>query len=250
MPASKHRVRRNVRGGVAAGAVLVAVSLTAGAVYTGTAGADPAPSCADAITAYQHAVAAEQTTNAAQATAVRNDQLARGTHDAAVSNAQQAYTTWLAANPNATDAQKAAQLAARDKAIKAADDAYKAGGTQAALEQASSNEKTASSAMNNAKAAADTACTGLAGPVGAQGPAGVAGKDGIDAKIILAPTVCARAVVTTNPAKLVRIVALIPCPPAVPPAPPAPPVAGQPVQEISTPAPTPQTVPGNLPVTH
>jgi hypothetical protein len=245
----RHRAGRNIRGGVAVGAVLTAAALTTGAAYS-SASAAPEVSCSDAINAYNTAVGAEKTTNDAQALAVKNDTDAKAVRDTAIAKAQSDYLAWVAANPNATDAQVKARQELRDKQVADANKAYADGGTVAKLAAASSAEKTASMRMNDAKAAADTACQGPAGPVGPAGVAGAVGPKGIDARIVLSPGVCARAVVTPDPERLVRVVTLIPCPVAVPAPPAVEPRPGDEVVVIPPAAPVPPVQEAHLPVTH
>lgn len=235
---SKHAARRNIRGGVAAGVLLTAATVGLSFTYAHADSDAPGPAkatCADALVAY---TAAQNK----QATDKKTLDDANAEFDTATSALAQAKQNDALEDTNVDGTSKtdpAAPGDATDKAVAAAQLRVAAAGKAQTRAQAIYTDDVKATAA--AKTAADTACTGKPGTPGAAG---------VDARIVLSPGVCARAVVTTNPAKLVRIVALIPCPPAVPPAPPAPPVAGQPVQEISTPAPTPQTVPGNLPVTH
>lgn len=240
---SKHSARRNIRGGVAAGAVLSAAILTSGFAYASASPAVVPTTCADALTAYNNAQNQENIDKGKLNAA--NAEL-----DAATKALADARAADVAEDTNTDGTVKTDQstLDAADQAKSAAESrAFRAGEAQSSAQSTYNADVTATKA---AKAAADTACQGPTGPAGAQGPAGVAGKDGIDAKIILAPTVCARATVTPNPAKLVRVIALIPCPPVVPPAPPVEPSPGTPVTVISNPAPVPPVQETHLPVTH
>jgi hypothetical protein len=241
---SKHRVGRNIRGGVAAGAALAAVALTTGAVYS-SASAAPAPapvSCADAITTYNHAqdnVAADQikltTANTELDDATKALADARAA-DAAEDSAKGAPVD----DPKKPDAADVAKSAAESRAFRAGE----------AQSSAQSKYATDAGAASNAKAAADAACQGPAGPVGPGGVAGAVGPKGIDARIVLSPGVCARAVVTPDPEKLVRVVTLIPCPVAVPTPPAVEPKPGDEVVVIPPAAPVPPVQDAHLPVTH
>jgi hypothetical protein len=76
---------------------------------------------------------ASRDAHVALAAAQTKDNSAKATRDAAISAVQNAYTAWIAANPNASADQKAIALAARNKAIAAANSNYDSGGTAAAL---------------------------------------------------------------------------------------------------------------------
>lgn len=110
---------------------------------------------------------------------------------------------------------------------------------------------------DDAQAKADEACLvppgtpgkdGEPGKDGADGVDGQAGKDGVDAVIVLRPNVCARALVTPNEDRLVRVVVLVPCPRKVD-APANEPKPGQKVIVIEKTAPKPRPVQSDLPVT-
>ena len=255
---AKHSARRNIRGGVALGAVLAATTLTAGMAYA-SAGTSPGPvpaTCADALTAYDKA-------QDHQSTAKRKLDAANKEFDAAtkaLADARAADATEDSKkgapvdDPAKPDAQDAAKTAAEARA-------FTAGETQSAAQKTYDADVAATAAARAQvnKPITDGGCAGIPGANGSNGAdgkdgqpgvSGTAGKDGIDAKIILAPGMCAEAVVTPDPAKLVRIVTLIPCPPAVPPAPPAPPAADQPVTVIPPAAPAPAIQEAHLPVTH
>jgi hypothetical protein len=88
-------------------------------------------------------------------------------------------------------------------------------------------------------------------------PPGKDGKDGkviVDERVILLDRgVCARAKVTDDPAKLVKVIVLVPCPDRTPAPPAAKPAPGDTVIVIERKdrqAPKPQTVEGDLAVTH
>lgn len=100
-----------------------------------------------------------------------------------------------------------------------------------------------------AEASAKKACTTAVPPVE------VDRSEGVDARIILAPNVCARALVRetrtgegTLPV-LVKVVVLVPCPPVTPAPPTAKPAPGDPVVIINRTAPKPEQVEADLPVT-
>lgn len=239
----RHRAGRNVRGGVALGAVLTAAALTTGAAYA-SASASPATmlSCADAITAY----------NTAQQDAIAPDGPGSRTDGTVITPAEQA------AIDKATDDAKLVssaggaiitdtEQAAIDK-MKAAAVSADSPGTEVHDGRVITPEEQAG--INNAKAAADTACQGPAGPVGPAGVAGAVGPKGIDARIVLSPLVCARAVVTPDARKLVRVVTLIPCPVTVPAPPTVEPKPGDEVVVIPSAAPVPPVQETHLPVTH
>lgn len=237
---SKHAARRNIRGGVAAGVLLTAATVGLSFTYAHADSDSPSPdkaTCADALAAY---TAAQNK----QATDKKTLDNANAEFDTATSALAQAKQNDALEDTNVDGTPKtdpAAPGDVTDKALAAAQLRVSTAGKAQTRAQATYNDDVKATAA--AKAQVDK-------PVSEGGCVGSPGADGVDARIVLAPGVCARATVTTVPPRLVRIVALIPCPPVVPPAPPEPPAAGQPVQEISTPAPTPQTVPGNLPVTH
>jgi hypothetical protein len=231
----RHRVGRNVRGGVAVGAVLAAVALTTSAAYS-SASAAPVPelSCADAINAYQAAQdklpADKAKLDAANkafddATAA----LAKAKADAVDPKGPEGATVTLAEKRSITNAES---------------DVFRAGEGRSSAQHIYDADL---GAANNAKAAADTACQGPAGPAGV---AGAVGPKGVDARIVLAPTVCARAVVTPDVRKLVRVVTLIPCPATVPAPPAAEPRPGDEVVVIPPAAPVPPVTETHLPVTH
>lgn len=231
----RHRAGRNVRGGVAVGAVLAAVALTTGAAYS-SASAAPAPTltCADAINAY----------NAAQ------DKLPadKTKLDAANKAFDDATAALAKAKADAVDPKspEGAAITPAEKLIivQAESTLFRAGEARSSAQHTYDADL---GAANNAKAAADTACQGPAGPAGVTG---AVGPKGIDARIVLAPTVCARAVVTPDASKLVRVVTLIPCPAAVPAPPAVEPRPGDEVVVIPPAAPIPPVEDAHLPVTH
>lgn len=151
----KHRTRRNVRGGVALGAVLAAVSLTTVAVCTGTATAADAPApdmdCVALVQTLITAQVGEDAKSRQLKQAEHADKLAQAKRDKAITDAQATYTDWLAANPNATLAQKATHLDTRNTAINAANDEYQAGGTAAALVKAQKAEAKTSGVLAEIK---------------------------------------------------------------------------------------------------
>lgn len=204
---AKHSARRNIRGGVALGAVLTAIGLTASAAYASAAPGPLPTTCADALAAYNTAQSNEATDKGKLA----NARAADNTEDTNVDGTAK------------TD--PAAPGDSKDVALSSAQSTYDADVAAGKAAKAEVNK-----------------------PVSEGGCAGAPGRKGVDAKIILAPGMCAEAVVTPDPAKLVRIVTLIPCPPVVPP--PAPPAADQPVTVIPPAAPAPAIQETHLPVTH
>jgi hypothetical protein len=74
-------------------------------------------------------------------------------------------------------------------------------------------------------------------------------SDGVDARIILAPSLCARAVVRPDTERLVKVIVLVPCPDKTPKPPTAKPEPGDTVTIIDKQAPKPETVVTELPVT-
>lgn len=239
----RHRAGRNVRGGVALGAVLTAAALTTGAAYA-SASASPATmlSCADAITAYNTAqgnVAADQAKLTASNTEFDSATKALAAARAADA-AEDGAVDAPADDPSKPDAADVAKSAAESRA-------FRAGEAQSSAQHTYDADL---STANNAKAAADTACQGPAGPVGPAGVAGAVGPKGIDARIVLSPLVCAQAVVTPDARKLVRVVTLIPCPAAMPAPPTVEPKPGDEVVVIPSAAPVPPVQETHLPVTH
>lgn len=204
---AKHSARRNIRGGVALGAVLTAIGLTASAAYASAAPGPLPTTCADALAAYNTAQSNEDTDKGKLA----NARAADNTEDTNVDGTAK------------TD--PAAPGDSKDVALNSAQSTYDAD----------------VAAMKAAKAEVNK-------PVSEGGCAGAPGRKGVDAKIVLAPGVCAQATIKPDTRQLIRVVMLIPCPPVVPP--PAPPAADQPVTVIPPAAPAPQTVQNSLPVTH
>jgi hypothetical protein len=230
----RHRVGRNVRGGVAAGAVLAAVALTAGAAYS-SASASPATvlSCADAINAYQ---AAQDKLPVDKA---KLDAANKAFDDATAALAKAKADAVDPKSPEGTIITPAEKLII----VQAESTLFRAGEARSSAQHIYDADL---GAANNAKAAADTACQGPAGPGGVSG---AVGPKGVDARIVLAPTVCARAIVTPNPERLVRVIALIPCPATVPAPPVAEPRPGDEVVVIPPAAPVPPVKDAHLPVT-
>lgn len=233
----RHRMGRNVRGGVVVGAVLAAAALTTGAAYS-SASASPATmlNCAEAQSAYRDAAADQGgAKNHLNATNTELDDATKALADARAADAAEDNTT-----PDVPG-----KLDDADKAKSAAETrAFRAGEAQSSAQHIYTDD-TAATAV--AKTTRDTACQGPAGPAGVTG---AVGPKGIDARIVLARTVCARAVVTPNPERLVRVVTLIPCPATVPAPPAAEPRPGDEVVVIPPAAPVPPVTETHLPVTH
>lgn len=164
----KHRTRRNVRGGVALGAVLAAVSLTTAAVYTGTATAADAPApdtdCVALVQTLITAQVGEDAKSRQLKQAEHADKLAQAKRDSAVAAAQTAYKagqpytgvidvkhfpgdTQAAADARADAAAKAA----RDAKIQDANNEYQAGGTATALVKAQKAEAKTSGVLAEIK---------------------------------------------------------------------------------------------------
>jgi hypothetical protein len=95
---------------------------------------------------------ASRDAHVALASAQTNDNSAKATRDAAISAVQNAYTAWVAANPNATAAQKATALAARNNAIATANSNYDADGSAAALTTAQAKANVADAKLHRDRA--------------------------------------------------------------------------------------------------
>lgn len=247
---AKHSARRNIRGGVALGAVLTAIGLTASAAYASAAPGPLPTTCADALAAYNTAQSNEATDKGKlDAANAEFDAATKALADARAADATEDSKTGAPADdPAKPDAPDAAKTAAEARA-------FKAGEAQSAAKTTYDADVAATAAARAQvnKPITDGGCAGIPGANGSDGKPGVsgtAGKDGIDAKIILAPGMCARAIVTPDPSKLVRIVTLIPCPAVTPPAPPTETQPGQPATVIPPAAPAPAIQETHLPVTH
>jgi hypothetical protein len=188
---------------------------------------DPAPSCADAINKYN-------TEQGLSNQAATDREASQRNYDKA-----KAALADYDAKHGGKD-QPPVVKADRDKLVAAMDAA------SADLAEKQKTYDMQAKDTNDAKANADKACQGPQGPVGANG------KDGIDAKVILSPNVCARAVVRPDTQRLVRVIVFIPCPPNAPVPPAVAPNDGDKVIIINdnAPAPQPNTVEKHLPVTH
>ena len=229
---SRHRVQRNWGGLTAGAAGLTALALTGGYFVAGTSASAATASCVDARSAYEQA----------QGTAVDPAGPGARVDGTVITEPEQDKIDAKIAAAEAVDSYSGASITtAEQEGIDSAVTAAKNPASDGPLVHDGSVITADEQAkIDSTKAAADAAC---------QGPPG---KDGIDARIVLSPGVCARAVVKPDPDRLVRVVVLIPCPAVVPPAPPAAPRPGDQVVVIPTmpAAPVPQTVTGNLPVTH
>lgn len=210
-------------------AVLLATGLSASAASAGPEVPDPT-ACQSAT-----AVAKTQRSEATQADADAT------TAENAATDAKTALAVEQASNPDGETAeQREARLTPYQAAVTKA---------QTSATEARAQADTEATQANAADAEAKQACT-ISAP-----PAEVDHSDGVDAKIILSPNVCARAVIRetrthegTLPV-LVRVIVLIPCPPVTPTPPVVAPAPGQRVVVITNTAPKPITGQGNLTVT-